>query len=172
MTLDDNESTIPIDTAANAATVRNETVTVRRQSVLVAATIAITVIAIVVAVVIDTNSKSTTNHLATNQQPSLEVWASRVDAVCAKYQTQLRVSTAGADVIGTWRIGQKATDDLHALGLPSEKSDVAQTLLAVLDQAVNDLNNNDVDSYNAAIRTALPIERELGLTVCTATAKA
>lgn len=137
----------------------------RRVLVIVGAVVAVIVI-VVVAIMVTGGGNGTPPPLARGGARSNEEWNRRADAVCTKYHDQIQNAAARGDIDTLTTVGQQELDELRALGMPPRNADVAASMLAFLDQAVNNLRNNDLVAFQGAATSVNAEAAKLGLTAC------
>ncbi len=126
--------------------------------------IGVLVIAAVVggAIAVSGGGKSTTkNGALTSAQ-----WETRANAICRKYSSTLTQAAIRGDADTYAAEGQKEIAEFNALGLPPTNADTAKTMLTYLDEAINDVNNQDFQSADAASKSAVAQATALHLTDC------
>lgn len=134
---------------------------------LVAAVAAAAVVTIVVvALVLAGGGKGSSPPVGRGVTLGNDEWIRRADAVCAKYHDQIQNAATRGDVDTLTTVGQQELDELRALGMPPRNADVAASMLTFLDQAVNDLRNNDLVAFQGAATSVTAEAAKLGLTAC------
>jgi hypothetical protein len=108
--------------------------------------------------------KGTTSPGQSTGTLSLSAWASKADAICTSYLSQVDAEASDPNAEAT--LVDKQITAIRALGNPSTEASQVQDYLTTTSQVATDFRNDDPSSEQADAATSETEAAALGLTVC------